>query len=48
MRPPGSVVRNSESCCTMPLCAIAQAIADAVPRISRMAPLNAAVSTSIL
>ena len=47
IQPPGSVVRNCDSCWTMPLCVMAHAIAEAVPRISRIAPLSAAVSTSI-
>ena len=46
-QPPGNVVRNDESCWTTPLWVMAHAIADAVPKISKIAPLNAAVSTNM-
>ena len=45
--PPGRVVKKSDKLCTTPLCVMAQAMAEAVPKISKIAPLKAAVSTSI-
>ena len=45
--PPGRVVKNVDRLCTTPLCVMAQAIAEAVPKISKIATLRAAVSTNI-
>ena len=47
IQPPGSPVMKAAMPCATPACVIAHAIAMAVPRIIRIAPVSAAVSTNI-
>ena len=47
IQPPGSVVMKVASCCATPDCAMTHAMLSAQPRIIKIAPVSAAVSTSI-